>query len=290
MPSERRLRWQVGRTTNREAMSLHLDELGQWRRRLDKVVGRVALRLQPRLLGRLVDGHVPEDSFQAHAVRALLSRQGPQMSDVEISALHRAWWSSRDALQQHREHLSQPSERYDSLVQPLLQSMRANDVQGLCEIGCGNGRMLNRIACLAPQLQSLIGVDLNLEQVLLNRAQLRDSRVHYRAADGLSWDPPSDHANWAWACFGGVLAYFSQFEVAALFARIAQRSPAMLAFAEPIADETIIDQADPSMVCTRTRRFSHPYQALLANAGLPIEWMGESRIDGNRWLMVLARR
>lgn len=262
---------------------------GLWRRRLGGAVGRVALQIQPRLPERFAAGHVPVGGFQTFALRSLLARKGGSMPAESLSALHRAWWASRAALDHHRDRLAAPHDDSDALLEPLLQAMDAADTTVLCEIGCGNGRMLNRLAALAPRLQRLIGLDLNLDQVLVNRAQPRDRRVHYRAAEVLDWLPAEGLARAAYACFGGVLAYFSQREVAALFARIAMQPGAVLAFAEPVADEALIDRDGPSRVSGRERLFSHPYPVLLANAGLHLAWARESRLDGRRWVMVLAR-
>jgi SAM-dependent methyltransferase len=264
------------------------------RRLLLTAFGRVARRVAPAQAARAAHGELPERLTLWH--RALLA---PHIADAERSGnlaalepLHRWLWSSGQAVDFH----ASARERFDAwwlahhsaIVEPLREALGGR-IHTLCEVGTGNGLVLADVAQRFPEFERLIGLDLSPAQVQANAQRNRDARVSFVAADAGTW--LAEHAQPGWAVFSnaGVFEYFRPPALAELFAALARRAPSAVALVEPIAEGFDPEVAGASVAYGAERSLSHPYLAMLRQAGFRVTWRAEQRVGGVRWLLAVAR-
>lgn len=244
--------------------------------------GRDHLRLDDRLIiAALVWQHRRRGTLGAlHGLHRWLWR-GEQAARVHTQAepRFRAWW---------QEHNS-------AVIAPLAQAMQelaaaGTPIKTLCEIGCGTGSVLADVARRLPDLDHLIGLDLSPGQIAATRARHADQpRLRFEVADANTW--LIDHAapRWAYLANGGVLEYFSEAMLEALFTGIAQRhAPALFALVEPIAEDYDLDRETMSRPYNEELSLSHNYAHWLRRSGWRVLDQQRQTVGGVHWLRLVA--
>jgi len=264
------------------------------RRRLVVAAGRVLRWVDPASAERAVRGELSgELGLRERLLVAAAVDDAERSGDLAaLEPLHRWMWSGAQAEVFHQA----ARERFDrwwgphhsAIVEPLREQLDAGRFTTLCEVGTGNGLVLAELARCLPGLERLIGVDLSAAQVQANARERHDPRVSFVAADGAAWLTENAGAGWAVFTNAGVLEYFPQGRLDALFRVLAARAPACVALVEPLAEG--FDPARPgaSVPYSAEKSFSHPYVAMLERAGFRVTWRAEQRFEGVRWLLLVA--
>lgn len=268
-----------------------------WKRWLKVAVGAGLGLLMPWRVTRLRHGPVPEplDFVDRQVITALVMWHRSRGTLDELTAIHRALWSGSQAT---RFHL-QADDRFQrwwiehnsAVLVPL--AMRIDLLPGrfhtLCEIGCGMGSVLRHCAHRLPALRGFIGLDLSVEQIGVTRHRHGDEpAMRFEAADANQWIPRYAEPGWAYLTQGGVLEYFNEAQLLALFRVINQRRPALFAIAEPIAHDFDLEHELRSRPYGTEHSFSHNYPYLFEAAGWTVVWRQEQRFDGTRWLLLVC--
>ena len=267
--------------------------LSPQRRRLHDLGGRLVLMLRPTLAARFEAGIGARGALERLALAALVERYRASHQLDRLAALHVDFWSGPAALSYHALTHARFEQvflaRHHAIVAPLRRAAATMGARGLVEIGCGSGQLLDYLAPQLPQLERLIGLDLSADQVALNRRRTSDSRIEYHCADATEWIAEHAQPGWIWLCCGGVLEFFTEAQVAAMFAHCGRHVPTLFALVEPLADDFDPDAEPTSRRFGRELTLSHPYPKLLVDAGFTERWRNECRAMGYRWLLLIAQ-
>jgi SAM-dependent methyltransferase len=262
-------------------------------------LGSALLSLMPRRAAALKAGQLPDDpDFVDDMLIAALVRDHERRGRLhELTALHDWFWAKGQvAVEFHRFAESRFEHwflgHHVAIVAALRAALASDDGRyaALCEIGCGSGLVLQHLAREFPAIPRVVGLDLCADQVTLNRSRYAGERMEFEAGDGLGWI--AEHASPGWVYFvcGGVLEFFGRDKVLALYGLLASRlAPAMLAMVEPLADDHDLGSEPQSKVYGAENTFSHNHVELLRVAGFDVLSRAEQHVDGQRWLLLVAR-
>ncbi len=252
------------------------------------------LALRPALTARFEAGIGARGAIERLALAALVERYRASDQLDRLAALNIDFWSGPAALSYHALTHSRFEQtfltRHHVIIAPLQNVAAEMRARGLVEIGCGSGQLLDYLATQFPALDRLVGLDLNADQIALNRRRASDARIEYHCADATDWIAEHAQPGWIWLCYGGVLEFFTEASVAAMLEDCGRHAPAVFALVEPLADDFDPDVEPVARRFGRELTLSHPYPRLLRDAGFTELWRNECRAIGWRWLMLVARR
>lgn len=157
----------------------------------------------------------------------------------------------------HRTHLI-------SHISKLLSI--SNNYSVICDIGTGNGMLLNYLSKKFTSVKKFVGIDLNKEQILENRITYKDIHLEFVHAEITNWIHTNGEKGTIFVSCGTFL-YFTQNELQELFKAIGQLSPSAVVLNEPVNLDLKTE------IVSRPRgglAFSHNYPYLLKQCGYHI--------------------
>lgn len=262
-------------------------------------LGSALLALMPGRAAALKAGRLPEcPDLVDHVLIAGLVHDHQRRGRLdELTALHDWYWANGHAAVRFHEFAETRFERWFlghhvAIVPALRAALEASDVRhgALCEIGCGCGRALQHLAREFESIPRIVGLDLCTEQVERNRARYAGERMQFEAGDAPAWIERHAAPGWVYFVNGGVLEFFSREKVLGLFQLLGSRlAPSILAMVEPLCDDHDLEREAQSKAYGAENTFSHNHLALLSRAGFDVLSRAEQRVDGQRWLLVVAR-
>lgn len=272
------------------------------RRGLKVCVGIVLGMMRPDQCARLARGEPGRDHLTLSdrlIVAALVWQHRRRGTLGELSGLHQWLWRSNQAVSVHAQAEARFRTwwlgHHSAIVTPLREAIAefasaGLPVDTLCEIGCGSGTVLTDIATRMPELSHLLGLDLSPGQIATNRARPNpDARLRFEVADATTWIAANAAPRWAYLVNGGVLEYFSEAMLAALFTGIAQRkAPALFAVVEPIAEDYDLERETASRPYNAELSLGHNYIHWLRRCGWQVRFQQRQDVGGTRWLLVVA--
>lgn len=256
-------------------------------------IGRFVLTLRPALERSFLDGHQPEGRWERFALQAVVDRYERQGNTSGISTLQQHYWTTGNIVAYHE----QVEQRFETvfkgahygIVDHLLDAAHGIQSTTFCEIGCGSGLVIAHFAERTQQIPRFIGVDLSPEQVAVNEQRYRDPRISFVGADAIAWIQERNTAGWTFLSYGGVLEYIPQERLRGFLRALASKAPAAFGIVEPIAEGFDPEQATESIRFGAERSLSHPYVRMFTEAGFQVTWKQEVRVEGMRFLMLVAR-
>jgi SAM-dependent methyltransferase len=268
-----------------------------WKRHLILGTGRALVSVFPEAASRLKAGDLPPAPTRWH--RLLLAGlvdthlRGGRLD--ELTALHDWVWTGDLAVDFHARAEARFTGMFlahHAAIVPALQEAIAatgDRYATVCEIGCGSGLVLEHLGRTLGTGRQYVGLDMSLRQVELNRRRFANQGLRFEAGEGLTWVLRNGQRNSVFLTYGGVLEYFPPRRLQSLLSWIAGAlSPSIVAIVEPLADGHDVDADPDSRPFGAENTFSHPYPRVLAQAGLQSLWRQELRVDGQRWLMMVA--
>ena len=267
------------------------------RRWLKTCIGAVLCQLMPSRVRDLYAGKVGTrlNTIDRVLIAALVSRHEREGTLDKLAGLQRWLWEGQQAVDFH----AQAESRFQSwwldgasrIVQPIQMQLQiqAGRIHTLCEIGCGSGLVLDDLRQKLPEISNFVGLDLSAAQTERNRVRFSAPSIRFEAGDASAWIPANAAAGWLYFTNAGVLEYFSESQLKALFSAIVnQKQPAMFALVEPIAHDYDLKAEHRSRPFSSERTFSHHYIHLLTLCGWTVQWNSELRVETSRHLMVVA--
>ncbi len=261
-------------------------------------VGAALLQWMPGHAATLKAGHLPDaPGFVDNMLIAGLVHDHQRRGRLEeLTALHDWFWTNSPAVPFHQS----AERRFDDwflghhiAIVPAIEAALASEeipYEAFCEIGTGCGRALDHMTQALPQIPRFIGIDLSPAQVALNRRRYAARGSEFEAADGPDWIAHHAEPRWIYLSYGGVFEYFSRDKVQSLYERLASRlAPSLVVLVEPLSDVHDLGHEPQSKVFGDENTFSHNHPALLDAAGFTVLSRFEQRIDGQRWLLLVAR-
>lgn len=165
----------------------------------------------------------------------------------------------------------------------------------LVEVGCGDGQVLDYLATEMPSVEALVGIDINPTIIERNHATYADRpRLSFEHAHAGTWLPRHVSAGTVLLTYGGVMEYFSEPDLRALYtAHAGAAQPGhgganAVALVEPLAPEHDMERQRQSFVFGAESSFSHNYPFLLADCGYDVVFAQEMNHAGVRWQLALA--
>lgn len=181
----------------------------------------------------------------------------------------------------------------DELEKFITSDSSDQKFQHLYEIGCGDGQVIQYMYERFPDFASFTGIDLGTDRIRKNVEENQIESITFENADANEWIPENGKPNSVILTNGGVLEYFLQSELEALFTFAAENLPpvAVCVIESVGTDHDLTTELD-SLVYGRELAFSHNYPHLLKAAGFSVvscsERTGESIDGGGRWIRIFA--
>jgi SAM-dependent methyltransferase len=266
-----------------------------FRKTVGALLGEAVIWLRPKSIQQSEQVFASETIWQRLTKAAVYRRAVLSSNQSELEELHRRYWSSQEAdrfFDQIRgrglEHLqSHHSEIIDWMRE--LMADRPNTFRQLCEIGSGNGRVLNYLSQVFPDIETFTGIDVSIRQTARTQEQYRDSRLHFVADDGLNWLEAHATPGFLVSTHGGVLEYFTEPRVKRLFELIGSKAaPSAVAIVEPLDEDFSLAKELRSRPAGQELTFSHNYPLLAWQAGLEVLHQKDVVYPFGRRLMMVA--
>lgn len=267
-----------------------------WKRRAKLAVGKALERLMPARAARIAAGVLPEQMgwVERAMIASLVERHRRNGTLDELAPLHAWLWRGKQAVTFHEQARSDiKAGRWPKLsviVEPIRNLVAPADspYRRLCEIGCGNGLVLEELARALPMLESLTGIDLSEDQISINRRREVDARIRFEAADATEWIPKNGQPGTVYMTNAGVFEYFRRSDLQSLFAHLARsQRPTVVALSEPIPADYDLESETESRPYGFENSVGHNYPLLLREAGFKVCFM-ESQLLDSRFLLLVA--
>ncbi len=225
-----------------------------------------------------------------------LWRRAEGRGDLErfIHRQQRRFWSSREIADFHEAQTGYFESNFlganKVTLDVLEEELARGGFTGLCEIGCGHGRVVQFLSQRLAGLQRFVGIDLSEEQTRRNRVRYGSDRVEWVAGDAQQWLATHAQRGWVYLTHNGVLEYFLRDDLVSMFKAIAQQhAPAIASISEPIAVDYDVDRETASRPYGDERSFSHNYVRILEEAGFRVIHRSEFKSGAHRLLRIVAR-
>ncbi len=175
-------------------------------------------------------------------IRKEVCRQYYSKPDGEIRKLNREkFWGASTGKQWHqakRESYNDPGRflKIRGILVSQLSELLSEDssYDTIIEIGTGNGMFIQHLSKKFPDVKNFIGIDLNEEQILENKATYKDSNIHFVHDEVTDWVRKNDIQNSIFVSCG-TFEYFTQTELQELLEFIQNTSrPSAFAICEPV--------------------------------------------------------
>lgn len=162
--------------------------------------------------------------------------------------------------------------------------------QGLCEIGSGNGLALDYLCRRLEGIPRFIGLDLNPEAAVSNRARWSDPKLEFVTGEAVAWLRDQARPGWIYFSNAGVLEYLTEAKLDELLGVLATRGPALFALVEPIAPDHDLAGEPGSRTFGAEFTYSHNHPERFRRAGWELRFQDEVRLGNLRHLLLVARK
>jgi hypothetical protein len=268
-----------------------------WRRAARTLAGYALCALQSELASALDRGEGPEVlTRRHHMMLAALMHRARWRGDLErfIHQQQQRFWGTGAIADFHDVQHDYFERNFLGANRVTLDVLEAELARGgfdtLCEIGCGNGRVVEYLSGHLTSLRRFVGIDLSAERIRRNAAQYPHGRVDWVAGDAKRWIAENGRPGWVFLSHNGVLEYFLREDLVSLFGDIAaRRRPAIASVSEPIAVDYDLARETASRPYGDEHSFSHNYVHLLEKAGFCILHQSEFRDGSHRLLRIVAK-
>ncbi|MCH6201724.1 class I SAM-dependent methyltransferase [Aquiflexum sp. LQ15W] len=255
-------------------------------------IGKAALLLQPPLREKLLSGMHPKNRIERLALATLVFNLGKKGSQDELAQLHRKLWENPEAFQfydwsdkRFDSWFGTVKEKIDRIYQQFFEIGIKNRI---VEIGCGSGKILKHLH-ENHNFEKLIGLDINQSLIEFNKSGFQEyPRLEFEAGDAVTWIAQNHKSNTVYMTFGGVLEYFTENELLALFQSIKKGSPSAILFFEPLAENFDPNLEPGSRIFGSELSFSHPYTKFAKENGMEIINSEIMEIGSFRFLLLGA--
>jgi SAM-dependent methyltransferase len=212
-----------------------------------------------------------------------------------ISDIHKTFWQNESAVEFHQRN----QHRFETISLRYFQDIvlfckdyvTKNEAvfSSIVEIGTGSGQFLQHLSVQIPSIKKLIGIDLSKAQTEQNQARYQDTSLTFIDGDAFQWIHQQSIRNTIFFTHNGVLEYFSEKNLLALFSFIAQnKTPALFAIIEPVAENFDFNQTFESQPFSSDFSFSHNYPHLFKTAGWHLVFQKEVWIENRSRILLLV--
>ncbi len=217
----------------------------------------------------MLSGNTRKRLFDALIQHGIIYKYYSSSSAQQMSMSRTDFWSAESGKAWHSQREGKlPEKTLPSLLRNLEHFLDSNPATtSLIEIGCGNGELLHHLASEFPQFSSVVGIDLNQEQTLLNRKRFQNHSIEFICGEAIA-ELQKHRLEDTVILTHGTLEYFCPEELNFLFSELPKlANKFQLLLSEPI---TTSQEKDSLHVARGYLAYSHAYSALLENHGYTI--------------------
>lgn len=261
------------------------------------LVGRLGETLFPRVVEEIETGqHSGRDLRLKRAILYARSQRAKKQGDDQTSqnTLHQFWKTDTGndfyMLYGHRfqdwflgPHLK--------LVDQIEDYMQDNSIDQMIEVGCGDGRVLDYCSKRLTGIKRFTGLDINPMIIDANKTRYADNTaLTFISENAQDWVPEHTGPGTLLFTYGGVLEYFSQSGLEALFERHTRQPGSVIAFVEPLDPGHDLKNDPDSHVFGQESSFSHNYRHILEKFDYHVRFEEEHQMGPIRWIMMMATK
>ncbi len=218
---------------------------------------------------------------------------------LALNDLHRRFWSGQGgAIFNHSPEVEDRLntwflEKHGRLLECLQQELVTSEHQCpvICEIGSGNGLALNYLSQQFPTVPRFVGIDINEYSTQRNKERWGDNpKLEFVASDALDWVRQNAAGGWIFFSNSGVMEYFPQKNVEALYHHTASLDkPSWWVLTEPRDLDHDFTTETRSRVHGSELSYSHNHPYLLRQAGWKVVEQFESEVGAYRCVSICAK-
>lgn len=218
-------------------------------------------------------------------MRKSLLRKVEEKQDYNtLSDFHKAYWKNKGD-----DFFSATDETFEknflpecSFIFKLLNdklSIENESFNTLVEIGAGNGKVLNYLSEQLPQISRFIGIDLNKNQISLNKETYKNNaKLEFVAGDAFDWVNTYANKNMIFVTSRGVLEYFTEAKLLDFFQQINRLGNTIFIAIEPNGIDHDLKTNSSSELYGYERSFSHNYEFLFKKGGFDL-WHSSKKVS-----------
>jgi hypothetical protein len=262
-------------------------------------VGIIFMVLLPQKATLILNGEgYNSGSIIDRCILAVLVYKGRKNPDIinQLNYLFIQHWSSDEVLSWYADTDNYLLDVFIPHNLPLIKKLEEEIISNqklnsLCEIGTGNGKVLEYLKerFTIHGVHNFIGLDLNGEQSQKNSIQYANKDLHFVGCNAVTWIPLNAKPGWIFFTNGGVLEYFTPILITSLLSTIKTRfPPSLFAIIEPMGKDFNLKKDFISYPYGSESSWSHNYPHLFQTNGFTIEYQNEITTNSQRFIQLIA--
>lgn len=254
-------------------------------RKLARIVGNILIFLLPKKALELSENRITlvhknkkNLNIVERLMRYALVQKLEKIEDHKtIAELNRKFWSNDEAIELFSE--TEDTFKTDFLpnctfIFDLLKNELSSETEQfdtIVEIGTGNGDVLEYLSVEFPQINRLVGIDLSLNQIEMNKKRFKqNSKLEFVAADAVDWVKENGQSNTIFVSSRGVLEYFLEESLQDFLIDINKLGSTFFVAIEPNGADHNFETHPNTQLYGSEPSFSHNYPKLFKNAGFSL--------------------
>jgi SAM-dependent methyltransferase len=211
-----------------------------------------------------------------------------------IDKVSRQWWTGDIAAYFYGKYTAHTN-RFEDLflrhffwsVDGLAMLKERFGYKTIVEFGCGDGSVLRHLAHRLPDIDKLIGIDIN--GVIIEKNNLTaDDRCSYVCSRIQDFFQIQSIGQFIAFTFGGVLEYLSPHDLRQFYANLHRRG-CSITLVEPLSsDPKVSKKGGSTFIGSEVAYFDHDHAAYLSEAGFTVMQERIVNLMSYRWLFVVA--
>jgi hypothetical protein len=259
---------------------------------LKMIVGQILIVIMPKKAAALSGEGMTIDmglTTRDRLIRYAILEKAKKKKDFEtLSNLHQDYWVNKGEEYFSSGFNSNVLENFFipkcSFLLDLLQEqlkLDSGQYNTLVEIGTGDGTILEHLSTKFPLINKFVGIDLSAAQIEANKKVFnKNSNLEFVASDGFEWIKKNGHDHMIIVTSRGVLEYFTQSKLQALFDELNNKRKIIFLAIEPTGVSHDFLKNPDSEIYGFENSFSHNYAQVFKNSDF-ILWHHSKELYSN---------
>lgn len=264
---------------------------------LKQVIGRILIKFMPERAAQIRNQSFSMSVGERNIIDTLLRAGVAHQLDKEnqhdeMSRYHQQFWAGEQGAAYHRgvrEIVIDVLGNHFEFLVPDVNALIAEqpNLTTLCEIGCGGGTLLTQLSKQLNGVDRFVGVDLSPAIIEENKRLYPE--IEWAVGEGLQWVRENGPSNTIYLSFRGVLEYFTEQNLDALFTEVAQNKPgSVFVLVEPLGLDFDFERDMQSRTYGTEYSFSHNYRHLLERNNYDVRTFEVVRLDDHQLCAAIA--
>ncbi len=265
---------------------------------IKSVVGNLLVTLFPKKAARLESNGLTmfdlKSSFFVRQMRYVILKKAESKDNLEqLSKIHNNFWVNQGigVFSWNNSFKDNFLPNCTFIFEILKEKFFKDEAQfdNLVEIGVGNGDVLNYLASNFPEIDKFIGIDLSVEQIMINQEKYKgNSKLVFIATDVLEWIKKEGRKNTIFVTSNGVFEYFTEQQLREFIKYVHSLGRVLFVTIEPNDIDHDFELNPNSIVYGGERSFSHNYGKIFQDYGFTIFHQSKKIVNGFQMSYILA--